>query len=962
MLVAGQHDPWSGPARAVWGKTGKDGDGWLPLVQHLEDAAGVAGLLWDTWLPTVVRRRLAEAMGSEEDARALTVFLAGVHDVGKATPGFAQLAHDVGRSELVSAMERSGLSSATLPRAQRVRHTLAGHVALRDWFESRHGWPRPRADALASIVSSHHGIPARDEPTVRSAAGNRASLGDDAWAAVRVEILDRMAVVAGADGVLGRVGEVKLRLPSLVDLVAIVVLADWIASDSDRFPHHGLPTPDRPHPSSDDRVALAAETLDLRVPWQPRELGDPGHAFAVAFPHLRDARPTALQAAALGAARAAGRGTLLVIEAPTGSGKSEAALLAAEALAARSGAGGIFVALPTMATTNAMFGRILRWVDAWAEGDPAVWLAHGKAGLNDDFTGLVRGGRVSGIHDADGDGHDRPTARSSTRVSSWLSGRRKGLLANVVVGTIDQVLLGALQARHLPLRHLALSSKVVIVDEVHATDVYMRSYLEQMLRYLGAYGAPVVLLSATLPAAQRDQLVEAYRAGRSAVRGSVTVGQTARTAVPSQRASVPTTPDAYPVLTVAGETTTQIAVEQDQPSRAVEVRPVNDDLGALVEALVEATAAGGCVGIIRNTVSRAQETFDALVNVFGADVELFHSRFVAVDRAARERGLVDRLGPAGPRPRRAIVVGTQVLEQSLDLDLDLLITDLAPADLLVQRCGRLHRHPRPADDRPVGLRSPQCWVAGVDDWDADIPRAVPGSNRVYDEALLLRAAAVLQPHLAGSPLRLPDDVPLLVAQAFDPSAVAPAGWETAWATAEQASRERAVSAQARARAFQVDPPTQKVALTGWVTTPATEDRDEARARAQVRDSQDGIEVIVVCRDPSGALRLPPGSFQGAGQLIPTAPEDHDPLTRVLAGCTVPLPLALTHPGAWEGTVEQLEASSVADTWQGSRWLAGQLVLALHDPGDGRPAHAVLNGRTVTYDATRGLTLTREAEA
>lgn len=945
---------WGAAARSVWGKTDKLLVASLSLVQHLEDAAGVAGLLWDTWVPFIVRQRLAEAVGDDASARTLTVFLAGTHDIGKATPAFAQLANDVGMSHLVSAMTREGLDSPLLPRTQRERHTLTGHVALSGWLRRRFGWTEWRSETLASIVSSHHGTPASDADEVQRVERDGRSMGGDAWATVRDEILDGMCERTGASQVLDHLRDVKLRLPHLVDLCALVVMADWIASDTSRFPYErGVDTA--------HQLAEAAETLDLRPPWEPRDLGD---AFATAFPHLTGATPTALQREALASARSAAPGSLLVIEAPTGSGKSEAALMAAEAMAVKAGAGGVFVALPTMATSNAMFSRVLDWVEAWPDReDPTLWLAHGKAGLNDDFRGLIRESRVVGVHDDETFKDGGSAARSSVRVSSWFSGRRKGLLANVVVGTVDQVLLGALQARHLALRHLALSSKVVIVDEVHATDVYMRSYLQRMLTYLGAYGTPVLLLSATLPATQRMELAQAYQEGKKAMAAPAAGGLRARTS-PAVATTATETPTAavevphYPLLTLVGDTTQQVAVPQDQRSRYVRLEPLDDGLDTLLARLRRLTVDGGCIAIIRNTVRRAQETYDALREVFGDDVVLFHSRFIDIDRAQRERHLVDLLGPRGQRPQRLIVVGTQVLEQSLDLDVDLMVTDLAPIDLLIQRCGRLHRHQRALEDRPECMRAASCLVTGVEDWSAGVPRAVPVSRRVYAESLLLGAAAVLRPYLSGAQLSLPEDVPRLVAEAFDPALPPPEGWEEAWGEAQRRLTSSEEASRSKAGVFRVDPPTQAVALTGWVRTPAQEDREETQARAQVRDSDDGIEVIMVVRDGHGVLRVPPGSFRDAGAEIPSQPLDHQPITRVLAGCTVSLPQSLTNPRAWDATVEALEADPVADEWQGSKWLAGQLVVVLDDSGDGTPASTELNGHDVTYDATRGLTVTR----
>lgn len=949
------HAGWSPAARSVWGKTDKDTGESLPLVQHLEDAAGVAGYLWDTWIAPIVRHRLVREIGSHDAARNLTIFLAGTHDVGKASPAFAQLAKDVQMGHLLSSMERAGLRSPTLPRGDRERHTLTGHVAMEEWLRTQWDYAPDRATALASLVSAHHGTPAPDQQHIARVRKFTRSMGDEAWDVVRGEILNTMTKLTGAAPVLKALRETTISLHALIDLSALVIVADWISSDSARFPY------DLGH-STKDRLDAALETLDLRAPWSPDAPGDASELFAQRFPHLGQVEPTPLQRAALTAAREVDTAPLMLIEAPTGAGKSEAAFMAAEMLAARFGAGGAYVGLPTMATSNAMFGRVLRWVDAWPTvHDPTLWLAHGKAALNDDFAGLVSQSRVRAVYDEEDERSNPRHGHGHVRVSGWLFGRKRGMLANVVVGTIDQVLMGALQARHLALRHLALSSKVVIVDEVHSADTHMRSYLVRMLEYLGGYGTPVILLSATLPPVQRQELVEAYQRGRRARVQPVTGGLRQRRRIrpgdapaeggPAAGAGSGPGPEHYPLITVTATETSHRAVEHDARTLKVQLEAVDDDLESLVLLLEEALADGGCVAVIRNTVRRAQETFDILHSRFGDEVELFHSRFLAADRATRERALVDRLGPPGAeRPQRLVVVGTQVLEQSLDIDLDLLVTDLAPVDLVIQRIGRLHRHQRPAKDRPAPLRKPRCLITGVENWSADITTTVDGSRRVYAQAHLLRAASVLRPYLAGRLLSLPEDGPVLVHEAYDPHLAAPQGWEQAWADAEEQLRSQDDRSRTKATLGQAAQPWQRSTLTGWTATP-TDDQLEEAGRAQVRDSEDGVEVILVQLGADGALRLLPGGFTGAGSEVPIEPTD-EPVARYLAACTVGLPMTLTNPRRWESTVTELESNGVADDWQRSRWLAGQLALAVDQHG-----RATLNEHLVTYSSQRGLEVT-----
>lgn len=926
---------WSPSARSIWGKTDRQVGASLPLVQHLEDASGVASHLWDYWIPPAVAARLSRSVGGKDEARMLLVWLAGTHDVGKATPAFAHMARDVGMGGLVDAMSRAGLSSTTLPRAERLHHSLTGQAIVHQWLAEAHGYKPARAQALASVTGAHHGAPPRESQL--AAVRRTRALGGPAWHTVQTELLEVMTQITGVQPVLEAIRERKLSLPTLIDLSALVIVADWLASDADIFPYDLSK-------SSAERLEAARAHFDLPLPWHPEPVTDVNSLFADRFPHMGGAHPSAVQTAAVECAMNATEPPMVIIEAPTGSGKTEAALMCAETLVARFGAGGVFVALPTMATSNAMFGRVLRWVHTWDDtGDPTLWLAHGKAELNEDFAGLLRERAIRGVHDDDHVGAGAP------RVSTWLTGRKKGLLATVVVGTIDQVLMGALQARHLALRHLALSSKVVVVDEVHAADTHMRSFLVRMLDYLGSYGTPVVLLSATLPPSQRVELITAYQTGRLRAGNGPGPGLTTRRlrgAAPAAPAAGPG-PEQYPLITAIGATVSSTALPFGGTVRDVHLERLEDDLNTLMAELRAELSGGGCVAVVRNTVRRAQETFDVLREEFGEDVKLFHSRFLACDRAVRERALAELLGPSGDRPERLIVVGTQVLEQSLDIDVDLMVCDAAPVDLVVQRLGRLHRHTRP---RPTGLAAPRCLLVGVE-WDGERPVPVVASTWVYAESLLLRALAVLCPFLDGEVLSLPQRGPGLVHAAYDPELPAPAGWEEPWEHADNDLREQEATSRARAASFQIAELGTATSLVGWTNSPA-DDQHEEVGRAQVRDSEDGIDVIVIRRDQDGQLHSLDGGFTHAGRPIPYQPDDRDGLTKHLASCTVALPRALTQPWMWEATIAELEKFLEGDRWQGSRWLRGQLPLVLDDA-----LTCELNGYRISYSPQRGLDAT-----
>lgn len=924
---------WSRAARSVWGKSDPKAFDSLPLVQHLEDAAGVMGHIWDTWVPPIVRRRLAEHIGSEPEAKTLACWLAGVHDIGKATPAFAVMAHDVGMGELCDEMERAGLKMSLVGREQRVRHTITGQVAVTDWLRERHAFGPRDSRALASVVGAHHGKPPAKTDLVDH-FGHKSLLvwGDDSWAAVRAEILDTMAHWAGVGPVLDHLAGKKLPGWVLVELSALVIVADWLASDSALFPYVGTGV-------VQDRLAEAVDRFDLPPPWQP-DLIDPesvAAAFAARFPRLAARGPNQVQAEIVRLCADADEPSLVIVEAPTGSGKTEAALLAAESLAVKHGCGGVFIGLPTMATSDAMFGRALDWMESLPGLDEAsTFLAHGKAGLNEEYQGLMRESWIRSVFDDDADaliGLEHAVAR----VSSWLRGRKKGLLANFVVGTIDQVLMAGLKVKHVALRHLALCGKVVIIDEVHAADEYMQGYLQTVLGYLGSSGTPVVLLSATLPPAQRERLIRAYRRDRLG-----------KPLDPVRLAAS----DDYPRITVAATEIVEHAVGWTGESRELRMEPLDDGLDVLVERLRADLEDGGCVGIIRNTVKRAQETYRALVDHLpGARVELLHSRYIGPHRMAKERQLREALGPPdqSERPDRLVVVGTQVLEQSLDIDLDLLVTDLAPVDLILQRVGRLHRHQR--DDRSDWLRQPRCLVTGVEDWGAEVPEPVRGSLYVYGAGALLRSAAVLQSHLAGQPIVIPGMVPALVRAAYDESLVPPDGWLKAWEEAERDAQIVRDDKEQRSRAFRVAEIVRLSDLTGWIDAPA-DDRQEGSGAAQVRDSEDGLEVILVQRTGFDTYRTLPGVHAGADRDIPTVLDDSkesDELVRQVAACTVGLPFIATVGARFERTLDALEQAAYVDGWQKSRWLKGQLVLPLD-----ADLTATAGGLRFSYTAEEGL--------
>ncbi|MET8806901.1 CRISPR-associated helicase Cas3' [Streptomyces sp. NPDC004546] len=936
----------------------------------MEDSAAVAGRLWDEWLPLSVRRLIATVLpGGEVDARRLVVWLAGVHDIGKATPAFACQVE-----QLAQVMRGQGLemrSRQAMGADRRLApHGLAGQVLLGEWLEERHGWTVKQAGQFTVAVGGHHGVPPEHgqiqalggHPHLLRTHGSSRAL----WKQVQEELLDACADEFGVRECLPAWQAVKLPQPVQVLLSALVIVSDWIASNPDLFPYFPEDVP-RTGP---ERIAAAWRGLDLPGPWHAKEpVGDVQELFASRFDLPPGAKVRPVQEAAVELARGMDEPGLMVIEAPMGEGKTEAALAAVEVLASRSGAGGVFFALPTMATGNAMFPRLLDWLDHLPapEGTRySVQLAHSKAALNDDFADLMGKGRRIAAVDVDGSEERewRPTSRNRFAAAelvahAWLRGRKKAMLSSFVAGTVDQLLFAGLKSRHLAMRHLAIAGKVVVIDEAHAYDTYMSIYLDRVLSWLGAYRVPVVVLSATLPAGRRRELAEAY-AGKATGEAAASFDAVAQA-------------DAYPLLTAVTPGGEPVMRRPAASGRVtdVELERLDDDVDILADRLERELAAGGCALVVRNTVRRVLEAAAALRERFGeAHVTVAHSSFIDVDRAAKDAGLLKSFGPPGKtdRPEAAhIVVASQVAEQSLDVDFDLLVTDLAPVDLLLQRMGRLHRHLRGAEeqtDRPERLRQARCLVTGVD-WSASVPAPVRGSLAVYGAYALLRSAAVLLPHLGGGqkrPVRLPGDISPLVQRAYADEFDGPVGWAKALEAARARYEEHRADQAERAATFRLDVAARPGRpLFGWVAAGVGDADDTRQGRAQVRDSRESLEVVVVQRRADGSLATVPWlapdrkGRHRAGLPLPTDQVPTALAARTAASCGLRLPIQFSYADVMDRAIDELEELHI-HAWQmkDSHWLAGQLILPLDED-----CQTHLAGFCLRYSPSDGLEVTRD---
>lgn len=654
-----------------WGKARPTGSGarFHLLSYHSLDvaAAGVHLLLARPHLARDVAEFLAVELGQ---LREWIAFLLAVHDVGKFADGFQGLRPDIveelqGRKVHVPYDERHdtlghrwALGTSVRPGA--LVHLLAAQAPAMPPEEAH-----DLLETWLAAVTGHHGVPPRvTQPGLSWARQFPPVVSDDARAFVSEA--QELLLPFGPPSVL--VDYERLRgFRRISWLVAgLAVAADWIGSNTAWFEYREQP------------LALDRYWVGHALPCAERAVRESGLATARPathvgvrrlFPRLPGLTPLQGLADTLPLSDFP---QLVIVEEVTGAGKTEAAVALAQRLIASGAADGFYFALPTQATANAMHDRLSTvHRQLFHDGALPTWvLAHSSSHMAHP---LETRNRDEGLH-------SYPEATASRQCTAWLAdSRKKALLADAGVGTVDQALLAVLRARHQSMRLLGLARKVLIVDEVHACDAYVHRLLTALLRFHAALGGSAVLLSATLPSRMRRDLVDAFAAGLGLE---------------------PPTPaaDSYPLLThLSLDGLRELAFDSwGRAARRVVARPLASG-GDVVSLLSAVIRAGGCACWIRNSVDDAVESFREWAARLGPErVSLFHGRFALGDRLDVEREVLRRFGPdSGPAQRTGqLLIATQVVEQSLDLDFDGMVTDLAPIDLLIQRAGRLGRHPR----------------------------------------------------------------------------------------------------------------------------------------------------------------------------------------------------------------------------------------------------------------------------
>ena len=719
----------------IWGKWDDSAAGY-PLLGHLLDSALMGEILFEEWLPSRLIKQIDAAVaGSTMTSREIVMLAAGLHDLGKATPIFQGQMLSRFAPEFFSqkeGLEESGLwfpsgVSANPPQGKE-RHMISRHEVASGLFMEGEVGTDPHS--FSSVISGHHGrwrlfgeVEADDERLPVSCTYYRELLSRPGWVDEMAAHQEEVKHILGLTPPSHKNDFDRAAVPLLT---SIVCLADWLVSTdtsvSNGRIHEELLEKD-PGAFYEARRFHLTELFrkTLGTPRRPTQTFD----TVFGFPPTRPVQGVMVKKTEPG---------LTVAMVPMGEGKTEAAL--GQWLLSAEEKQGLYFALPTMATADAMFERV-RKLFSYVEDPVLGTLAHGRSILNSFY----QQGEEHHIVTIDDNGKGGLTPQD------WFTGRHRSLLSPITVGTIDQLLAGVLRHKYNFMRILGAATKTVILDEVHTYDPYMSELLIAFLTWAGRFNIDVVLLSATLPERRLRSYLAAYASGSG------------------HKKELVVSP-AYPsVVRFSEHSITTHDLSDSLSGREVEVSldwvgVESDIVGAVIERadtiLTESKEVK--LGIIMNTVAGAQNVASGLVKL-GHSPGLLHARMTSNERNARTDKAISDFGKDSA-PGLSVLVSTQIVEASMDLDFDILITQICPAPSLLQRSGRVWRHNYAALGskrlRPEGLKEPTVVVVHQN----PLPET-PYSFLPYSPAEIHKTYTSLDCGQTPS-IRIPEDVQRLV--------------------------------------------------------------------------------------------------------------------------------------------------------------------------------------------------------
>ncbi len=749
-----------------WGKADQAYPGepkWHPLVYHCLDVAAV-GFEYLNY-ETIISDWFCSQMHCSRPAWAhWAAFWLSLHDLGKFSEAFQSQ-----KPELFEVLQGRVPDPA---KSYTERHDSLGQWLWRDYLADRaveDGWfggttelQMPGLDAWMRAVTGHHGQPPKAVPAY-CAIDDYYSRRDNETALAFVDAMRGLLLTQAAAEIPAALDATQFEHVSQALswwFAGVAVLADWLGSntDTDFFTYQSAEMPLEEYwLHARQRAKKALQTsgvISQKIAARK--------SFADFFDEITT--PSPLQQWAIDTEILEGP-QIYLLEDVTGAGKTEAALTIAYRLMERGAANSFFIALPTMATANAMYKRMATFYQQLFAGDTSLVLAHGSRQLVERFAASV----LPSSHAEDD--LEQVDETASARCTAWLADHNKrALLSQAGVGTIDQALLSVLHSKHQSLRLLGLFHKVLIVDEVHACDAYMQGVLEVLLEFHARAGGSVILLTATLSAHMKQALLTAYARGRDSACPSIQ-----SVAYPLATAWQSSCPDKLDEAALG----TRAAVKR---TVSIDYRHQQTEIVAMIDA---ALTSGQCVCWIRNTVADAMEAFELFARRLPRErLTLFHARFALGDRLAKEEDTLAAFGPESNTSKRAsrLVIATQVIEQSLDVDFDLLVSDLAPIDRLIQRAGRLRRHNRDVTGNRLAAEKPDQRGMPLMVVFGPVWNAVPAAN--WFKNAFPKAAGVYPDHsqlwLTAKALQvgcfsMPDDARALIESVFGEASEIPQG-------------------------------------------------------------------------------------------------------------------------------------------------------------------------------------------
>lgn len=857
------------PYQWLYAKTDrKNPDNIHLLLYHLIDVGQVTLEMWNKVFFISFRNYIAQQLGvTVEQAGQFIAFIASLHDLGKASPAYQKKYSPPWLKEKldeVGFVLEDHLHYSAETNDKKTSHAYITTWALPPLLIEYCGLDEQFSRKIGQALGGHHGA-----WPINSANFNFDDSACLAWDTARRELVWELRNVFQPPAIPQPPSETSLNV-FLTLFSGLTSVADWLGSrdDDQSFPLVKEVLATREYAQRSKKQAGRVLSDLGWIGWQP---GQTNLTFETMFQYLDEAKkfePRRVQQQIINLTADLPAPSLVIIEAPTGIGKTEIAFYLADTLLQNYHGRGLYIAMPTQATSNQMFERTTEFLaQRYPKEIVNLQLAHSQAAFDDRLQEIT----LYTVGDEETDGR--------IVAMSWFNEKSKRtLLAPFGVGTVDQTLMSVLQTKHFFVRLLGLCHKVVIFDEVHAYDTYMSTLFVQLLQWLRAIGTSVIMLSATLPAETRQKFVYAFTR------------------------EWPQLANHYPAITIASP---------HKPAQIHPLPPPDDIILKIywleaeqqIDHILSLAKKGGCIAVICNTVTRSQTVFRQLLEARQEgklDIErdhliLFHARFPPIwrkeieDKTKRLFGkpqkdeagnLTDYRPPQGP----AIIVATQVIEQSLDLDFDAMLTDLAPIDLLIQRAGRLHRHKirnvqRYGHSRQLTIIKPQIDEQTIPHFGND--------EYIYERYVLLRTHRALHQQTKDDCITLPRQTIDLIEAVYGSSdhfEDEAANWQSALKEAHKTMRRDRHEAQQKAKKQIAGAPDDEMLL--YETNLGLEEDNPAihhTLQAKTRDIGPTLSLICLhATERENRVLLDPRDTATAFDL--TMPPDSDLIKQLLQRC------------------------------------------------------------------------------